>query len=339
MKRIDFDTIDSTNEEAKRRIRGSRVGARDDSTVDSTNEEAKRRIRGSRVGARDDSTVDSTNDEARRMICGSRVGARDDRGGARDDSGGARDDGGYIFDTVITARAQTSGRGRRGRDFFSPDTGDSVYMSFILRPPAQQEALQLLTIAAAVAICRTIKEFGARPSIKWVNDILLDGKKICGILAEGIPYAGSGRPGIAAIILGVGININVPAEDFPPELRETAGSLWLPEGEREGFVQLLCRNVFGQVDPGAVIDAYRHYEETTGREVFVMRQVDPGSAPGMTEAAAGMTVAYAKAIAEDGGLVVVHANGEEETLRSGEVSVLPRGATIIRDTIPLSARL
>jgi BirA family biotin operon repressor/biotin-[acetyl-CoA-carboxylase] ligase len=260
MKRIDFDTIDSTNEEAKRRIRGFRVG----------------------------SAVD--------------------------------DD---IFDTVITAHAQTAGRGRRGRNFHSPGTGDSVYMSFILRPPAQHEALQFLTIAAAVAVCRTIEEAAPgmtelRPAIKWVNDILLEGRKVCGILAEGIPYAGAERSGLAAVILGIGVNITVQTEDFPPALRETAGSLYLPSGEREGFVQLLCKNVFEHVAQGmtgaAIISAYRHYEDTTGREVLVTRYAAPGT-----------TVAYARAIADDGGLVVVFADGKEETLHSGEVSILPRG--------------
>jgi biotin-(acetyl-CoA carboxylase) ligase len=126
--------------------------------------------------------------------------------------------------------------------------------------------------------------------------------------------------------LGIGINITVPIEDFPPALRETAGSLWLPAGERERFVQLLCKNVAetcaqaGAGDDGgtaqeaeALLDAYRHYENTTGRDVLVSRFADGHARP-----------AYAKAIANDGGLTVVYADGTEETLYSGEVSILPQ---------------
>lgn len=108
---------------------------------------------------------------------------------------------------LLTAESQTAGRGRLGRVFVSPpDTG--LYMSLLFSPP-DIAATGAITLSAAVAVCRAIEECTAlRPKIKWVNDLFLSGKKVCGILAEAV-----GRD----VIVGIGVNLKTPPGGFPPE--------------------------------------------------------------------------------------------------------------------------
>ena len=124
--------------------------------------------------------------------------------------------------TVVVAGEQTAGRGRLGRSFFSPG-GTGVYFSLILRPSPETEA-SLLTTAAAVAVAQAAEELAKRPAeIKWVNDIYMDGKKICGILTEGTYSIEEGR--MESAVLGIGVNVSPPAEGFPEELRKKAGTI------------------------------------------------------------------------------------------------------------------
>ena len=122
---------------------------------------------------------------------------------------------------LVAAEAQSGGRGRLGRSFFSPK-GDGLYLTFILRPACAPESVAMLTSLTAVATARAIEKTAAADvRIKWVNDLYLGGKKVCGILCE----AGAGRnPGtVDYVVAGIGINVNRRA--FPPELRETATSI------------------------------------------------------------------------------------------------------------------
>lgn len=125
--------------------------------------------------------------------------------------------------TAIIANRQTKGRGRMGREFFSPQGG--IYMSIILRPQISIENTLFLTVAAAVAAAQSI-EFacGKRAEIKWVNDIYVDGKKVCGILTEGAICAETGLMDYA--ILGMGINTDFPQHEFPESLQKRAGSVF-----------------------------------------------------------------------------------------------------------------
>ena len=121
--------------------------------------------------------------------------------------------------TVVIANAQTKGRGRRGRTFYSPgNTG--IYLSLLLRPVnAGPRQTVTLTAAAAVALCQAMEAVsGAEPQIKWVNDIFLNGRKVSGILSEAAFGLESGVP--EYVVVGVGINVYTPEGGFPPELAE-----------------------------------------------------------------------------------------------------------------------
>lgn len=117
----------------------------------------------------------------------------------------------------IVARQQTAGRGRHGRTWVSEkDAG--LYFSIVLRPTFDAKYLPLITLMAGVAVHDTLAEFGIDADIKWVNDLLVDDKKICGILAETTET----NAGLAVI---VGIGINIKSSNFPPEIAETATSI------------------------------------------------------------------------------------------------------------------
>ena len=153
--------------------------------------------------------IDSTNAEALRRIEG--------------ESKNGQDLLRALDQTVLAADEQSSGRGRLKRAFYSPaKTG--VYFTAIYVPSKNIEEPALLTASAAVAVCRSLKEFfGADAKIKWVNDVYLEGKKVCGILAEG-HLGPDGKIDTAAI----GIGINIYPSDFPAEIAGRAGSV-LPD--------------------------------------------------------------------------------------------------------------
>ena len=143
-------------------------------------------------------TIDSTNNYAKRLILD-----------------------GAAPGTAILAESQTAGRGRRGRSFYSP-AGSGLYISVILRPKIDAvDDIQLLSAAAAVAVCRAIDRLkpDSGAQIKWVNDIFIGGKKVCGILSEAV----SAGDRIAGTVVGIGVNCTTDA--FPPELRDIACSL------------------------------------------------------------------------------------------------------------------
>ncbi|MCS6927435.1 MAG: biotin--[acetyl-CoA-carboxylase] ligase, partial [Candidatus Binatia bacterium] len=125
--------------------------------------------------------------------------------------------------TVVIADMQTGGKGRLGRTWVSPPHVN-LYLSVILRPPVSIAAAPSLNLLAGVAVAETIASVcGLRPSIKWPNDVLVNDKKVCGILAEMQVSAST----LCAVILGIGVNINAPLSAFPEELRDKASSLLL----------------------------------------------------------------------------------------------------------------
>lgn len=123
--------------------------------------------------------------------------------------------------TVVIAEEQTEGRGRRGNSFYSPPlTG--LYLSIILRPNLLADQAQYITTAAAVAVAQAIEEtFGRPASIKWVNDVYCEGRKVSGILTEATLDMESGQ--VEHAVLGIGVNVKVPEGGFPDELSSIAG--------------------------------------------------------------------------------------------------------------------
>jgi BirA family biotin operon repressor/biotin-[acetyl-CoA-carboxylase] ligase len=155
--------------------------------------------------------------------------------------------------TLVTAAAQSAGRGRQGRTWSAPP-GRALLMSLVLRdPPA------LLPLAAAVAVADAA---GPQATIKWPNDVLLGGRKLAGILAEGRPQEGWA-------VLGVGLNVAVRPGDLPAELRDAAASLGLEPGDVDAVLArvLAALERTLALDPGALLDAWRERDALLGREI------------------------------------------------------------------------
>ena len=138
--------------------------------------------------------------------------------------------------TCVIAESQDSGRGRFNREWFSPP-GKNIYLSIIFRPNVPPLRIQGLTLVAAVAVAEAIESRTALvPQIKWPNDLLIDGKKIAGILTE----MTADQDRIHSVVLGVGLNVNIEGGEFPPELSELATSLSEKKGERCSRVALVA---------------------------------------------------------------------------------------------------
>jgi len=165
--------------------------------------------------------------------------------------------------TVVVAEMQKSGRGRLGRTWISPKGG--VYLSIILRPAGS--GMQKLTLMTAVAVARAIKKlYGIDARIKWPNDVLLEGKKVCGILTE--TSADSGR--IDFVIIGIGINADVEPAAFPEEFRSTATSLCCyVKVSRKELVRALLEEFDSLYSEGFDLRLWRELSDTIGKNVRV----------------------------------------------------------------------
>ena len=210
--------------------------------------------------------------------------------------------------TVAVADAQTGGRGRLGRSFDSAP-GAGVYLSVLLRPACPPSALMTLTARVAVAVRRAIRvAAGAEAGIKWVNDLVLGERKICGILTELSIEAESGL--VSYAVVGVGVNCNRPAEAFPPGLREIAGSILSQTGRRVDR-NLLAAALIRELSalPGAEwLEEYRAACVNLGRPVQILV---PGQAP---------RPGAALDVGPNAELIVQTETGIE-AIQSGEVSV------------------
>ena len=215
--------------------------------------------------------------------------------------------------TVVVAAAQTAGRGRSGKSFLSP-AGTGLYMSVLLRPQLAMGDALLITTAAAVAVAHAVERVAAvTAQIKWVNDVYVDGKKVCGILTEGALDLENG--GLRYAILGIGINICPPAGGFPPELAPIAGALTETGGEalRAPLAAAVLDEFFAlypHLTEKPFYDDYVSRSLLTGRQIEVLR--------------GGMRLpATALGIDRDLHLRVRYADGSEENLAAGEVSTRP----------------
>jgi BirA family biotin operon repressor/biotin-[acetyl-CoA-carboxylase] ligase len=142
---------------------------------------------------------------------------------------------GAVEGTIVTAEQQTQGRGRFGRTWYSP-LGAGIYVSIILRPKFRPERAPGLSIMTALALAETLRAYPpAEVTIKWPNDVLLRGRKTAGILTE----LAAEKDRIGHVVVGVGINVNQKAGDFPPEIRDSATSLRRYVKRRINRVELL----------------------------------------------------------------------------------------------------
>jgi BirA family transcriptional regulator, biotin operon repressor / biotin---[acetyl-CoA-carboxylase] ligase len=172
---------------------------------------------------------------------------------------------------VIIADRQTAGRGRMHRAFFSPD-GTGLYMSVLLRPAMRAADSVLVTAAAAVAVAEAIEQFSGRSAmIKWVNDIFLDGKKVCGILTEG----SVGPDGtLQYAVLGIGVNVAPPPGGFPEEIHNIACAVFERDAPKDARAQLAAEILkrfhrFLALDERAFLPAYRQRSLVLGMPIMV----------------------------------------------------------------------
>ena len=217
--------------------------------------------------------------------------------------------------TVAVAAEQTSGRGRRGRSFQSA-AGKGVYLSVLLRPDVTPERLLPLTGIVAAAVCRAVDRVsGAQTQIKWTNDLVLNGRKLCGILTELSLEGESGT--LQSVVVGIGVNVSQTAADFDGEVANIATSLLRETGKSVSRAALAAAMIeeldalYGALkagDTAAYLAEYRRRCITIGREVRLLWQ----------DARERVT---ALDVDEEFGLIVRHADGAVETIRTGEVSV------------------
>ncbi len=208
--------------------------------------------------------------------------------------------------TLVTAAEQSAGRGRQGRVWTAP-AGRALLCSVVIRRPPR-----LLPLAAGVAVAETVEEAGAAVAeagaavadgppalLKWPNDVLIGGRKVAGILVEG-------RPQENWAVLGVGVNVALRSEDFPPELRDTAASLGLEPVAIEPTLALLLRALKRWIDApeASVLEAVR------SRDALLHRDVRWSSGHGR---AAGI---------DDDGRLLVQTDGGSRTLEAGEVHLI-----------------
>lgn len=235
-------------------------------------------------------TIDSTNQEAKKFLM----------------------DDDIPHGTVLLSEEQTAGRGRFQRKFFSP-SNKGIYMSVILRPNIELSKAIHITTSAAVSVCRAIENLtNKRPKIKWVNDIFLDEKKICGILTEASGNFESGR--VENVVVGIGINFKTKEADFPDDIKDIAGSIF--EGEEPNITRnqlvaeilnellYMCDNL----EDKSIMQEYKVLSFVLGKKVSFLKNNR-------------LNKAKAVDISDEGALVVQYENGDLDYLNSGEISI------------------
>ncbi|SDB14293.1 biotin--[acetyl-CoA-carboxylase] ligase [Butyrivibrio sp. INlla16] len=224
---------------------------------------------------------------------------------------------------LAVADRQDAGRGSRGRSWVSPE-GYNIFMSLMIRPGIPMDKAAGLTLVMALSISEAvdklirdggISEDAKRSFIKWPNDIVLNKRKICGILTE-LHQMPDQKDYF--VVIGVGINVNQPIELFPEEIRDTAGSIFSETGKETDRAELVacCMKCFESnyekyvesQNLSALKDNYEKRLINIGKEVKIL---DPK----------GEYEAVAEGITDDGSLLISLADGRRETINAGEVSV------------------
>ncbi|MBO4904242.1 MAG: biotin--[acetyl-CoA-carboxylase] ligase [Lachnospiraceae bacterium] len=222
-------------------------------------------------------------------------------------------DEGAAEGTCVVSFCQTKGQGRSGRSFFSPE-GGNLYMSLLLRPK-DPAVTDMITVMSAVAVIRALKErYGIEPGIKWVNDIILGGRKICGMVAR----ARNIGQDAFHVILGIGVNIYDP-ENIPSDIADIYGSVTgrkcdiAKDEQRSASVSLAktilreFANLYEHFDKAGTVDEYRRNCIVIGKRVSYISGNDT-------------TEARVLDIDQDGG-IVLETNGCARTYRDGEIRI------------------
>ena len=212
--------------------------------------------------------------------------------------------------TVIVAKKQTGGRGRLGRSFYSPE-GTGLYFSIILRPDFSPEQNLLITPAAAVAVSTVIEALtDTKAQIKWVNDIFINGKKVCGILSEAKLNA---KGTTEYVILGIGINLTPPKGGFPKDIELVAGALFnAPQNDTANEIMVKTVTTFLNLYQSLTDDKiYTEYEKRLMLKKAEVNYTENG------EVKCGTVLGIDRSF----NLIINKADGKEFHLSSGEVTI------------------
>lgn len=211
---------------------------------------------------------------------------------------------------LVIAESQTDGRGRMGKSFYSPN-GTGIYFSLLLHPEYAIEKSLFLTVMAAVSVAETVMKYNKNDvKIKWVNDIYIDGKKVCGILTEG---AVNSSKKLDYAVVGIGINVIAPENGFPQDIKDIATAIFPGNTEayiKERIVADVINRFFSMYngDDKNFVKRYKEYSYLTGKEINIISGENTRPATVID-------------ITDDCHLLVKNEYGETEAISSGDVSV------------------
>lgn len=214
--------------------------------------------------------------------------------------------------SLVVAKTQEAGRGRRGR-YWESEAGTGIFMSFVLRPDIEVEYSSMITLVTALAVARGIEEVtNLEVGIKWPNDLILHGKKVCGILTE----LSAQMDELNYLVVGIGINANTP--NFPEDVRDVATSLSMECGQKVDMAILIAKvlekfefyyELFLETsDLSQVMEEYNQLLVHKDQSIMMIRQNQK-------------VEAISKGINEKGELIVIDSLKRESTIMSGEVSI------------------
>lgn len=217
--------------------------------------------------------------------------------------------------TTVISQEQTKGKGRLGKSFYSP-SNSGIYMSILLKPRIHASKSLYITTAAAVAVSKSIDEItGENSKIKWVNDIFLKERKVCGILTEGSFDLEGG--GLSYAILGIGLNLTNPENDFPEDISQTAGTIFEnnpPKDYKNKIIANIINNFFEyyyNLEDKEYLDEYKNRSMIIGENISIIH----GNK---------LENALALDIDDEFRLKVEKENGKIEYISSGDVSIRKR---------------
>ncbi len=223
--------------------------------------------------------------------------------------------------TVVVAEKQTQGRGRRGRSWFSPP-GEGIYTSIVLRPPIPPNEAPKLTLLASVAVAEALLSLTAlKVNIKWPNDILIKGRKVAGILTE----ISTEMDRIDYVVIGVGVNVNMPRKGLPPDIAHTATSVLMETSKVFPRIALLRAylewleiyyETFKRKGFDPILNRWKHLADIIGRRISV-------------DLMGSMRVGKVLDVDKDGFLILQDRKGTIERIISGDVTFLSQDYGVV----------